>query len=434
MNKHVWASPAKLAALIVGVFALVFALAGPASATMTKLTTVPVGGGPLALAVSPDGKSVWVANSYETFVSIIETPANVAAAKVELGGSPTSVAISTDGSRAYVVLAGEQRLAVIDTATRTVIEKVYVDSPYRVAVSPNGKFAYVTVVGSLSSDGVAVFDTATNTVVKTIPLTSPPEGIAVSPDGKKVYVAQQSAGSVVVIDTATQAVTKTITGDFGAPYEIAFSPDGKSAYVTDVVSGKLSVINVATDTFSSTVTIGVNPFGVAVSPDGSTVYVTDVASSKLVAVGTKPLAVTSTLEVGQVPTGVGVSVDGSRIYVALAGEGSVAVVDAGLPAGKKPQTLPAGAVPKALANPGSTLVNKGGALTVQGQPVTAKVVAQQSRGELTCLRTTKGAKRKVSVMATGRCNMTVRVWYTAPGTSKLKPFSKIVTYKLKRVS
>jgi len=135
--------------------------------------------------------------------------------------------------------------------------------------------AYITNYGS---NNVSVIDTATNTVIATINM-SYPFGVAVTPDGNKVYVTNPTAGGVPnlvsVIDTGTNTVIGTIT--VGAnPFGVAVTPDGTKVYVANLYSASVSVINTATNTVSSTIPISsiFNPIGVAVSPDGSRVFVT----------------------------------------------------------------------------------------------------------------------------------------------------------------
>jgi len=58
---------------------------------------------------------------------------------------------------------------------------------------------------------VSVIDTATNVVTATIAVGTNPEGIAVTPDNSKVYVANAVSNNVSVIDAATNTVLATIT-------------------------------------------------------------------------------------------------------------------------------------------------------------------------------------------------------------------------------
>ena len=70
---------------------------------------------------------------------------------------------------------------------------------------------------------MSVIATATNTVIATIPVGAEPLGVAVTPDGSKVYVAN-SHNSVSVIDTATNTVTATITASAYCLLPSPFSP------------------------------------------------------------------------------------------------------------------------------------------------------------------------------------------------------------------
>jgi YVTN family beta-propeller protein len=132
-------------------------------------------------------------------------------------------------------------------------------------VSPDGKRAYAGLPAAVS-----VIDTASNTVVATVSGLSAPFGMAVTPDGKRVYVANFSAPTVSVIDTATNAVVATVTGLQNTPTDLAVTPDGKNVYVSNDDSstntGFVSVIDTATNRIAATVKVQPRPFGIAVGP------------------------------------------------------------------------------------------------------------------------------------------------------------------------
>jgi len=78
----------------------------------------------------------------------------------------------------------------------------------------------------VANDGsatVSVIDTATNTVVAAIPVGLFPEGVAITPDGTRVYVPNLGFDTVSVIDTATNTVVATITVG-GGPLAVAITP------------------------------------------------------------------------------------------------------------------------------------------------------------------------------------------------------------------
>ena len=106
---------------------------------------------------------------------------------------------------------------MIDTTSNTVAATIPVGSaPTGVAVTPDGSRVYVT---NFQDNTVSVIATASNTVTATIPLGNNPFGVAVTPDGSTVYVANEFANTVSVIATASNTVTATIPG-FSGP--IAF--------------------------------------------------------------------------------------------------------------------------------------------------------------------------------------------------------------------
>jgi YVTN family beta-propeller protein len=99
-----------------------------------------------------------------------------------------------------------------------------------------------------------------------IPVGTSPRGVAVTPDGKHAYVANVISNNVSVIDTSTNTAVGTpiLVGD--SPFLVAVAPDGKHAYVTNLTSNTVSVIDTASNTVAATVAVGSNPVGVDIVP------------------------------------------------------------------------------------------------------------------------------------------------------------------------
>jgi YVTN family beta-propeller protein len=115
-----------------------------------------------------------------------------------------------------------------------------------------------------------VIDTKTNTVIATVNVGGHPGGVAVTPDGSKVYVTKEEYyGTVSVIDTTTNIVTATVNGPGGNWGGVSVTPDGIKVYVENFYMGNtVSVIDTATKTVTSTVKVGTNPiaFGQFIIP------------------------------------------------------------------------------------------------------------------------------------------------------------------------
>jgi YVTN family beta-propeller protein len=115
-----------------------------------------------------------------------------------------------------------------------------------------------------------VIATATNTVVGSpITVGLVPFGVAVTPDGSKVYVANQGSNNVSVIATATNTVVGSPITVGLVPFGVAVTPDGSKVYVANQFSNTVSVIATATNTVvGSPITVGKQPiaFGLFIQP------------------------------------------------------------------------------------------------------------------------------------------------------------------------
>ncbi len=244
---------------------------------------------------------------------------------------------------AYVADGDAEDVTVVETAGRsTVTGKVKVGShPVATAITPDGKRAYVANSGS---DTVSVIDTTSHDVT-TIKVGDHPSAVAISLDGSRAYVANTGSGTVSVIDNDDHPdVAATL--DVGLkPEGVAISADGSLAYVANTKSGTVSMIkNDGHPNVIHNVRVGKDPVGVAVTVDGSRAYVANSGSDTLSVLNTATREST-TVKVGKDPTGVAVNVDGSRAYAANSGSDTVTVLNTAtrnstiVKVGKKPTSV-----------------------------------------------------------------------------------------------
>ncbi len=99
-------------------------VAAPPPAQTAAPGTVPVGGFPVAVAVSPDGSCVYVVNSADGSVSVLDTDTGTVTATVAVGREPFGIALTVDGRLAYVANSGDDSVSVIDLSRRVVLATV----------------------------------------------------------------------------------------------------------------------------------------------------------------------------------------------------------------------------------------------------------------------------------------------------------------------
>ncbi|WP_196465553.1 serine/threonine-protein kinase [Streptomyces spinoverrucosus] len=222
------------------------------------------------------------------------------------------------------------------------------DSPQGVAMSLDGRRGYVANLGSGS---VSVIDTLTNrTEDHPIRVGKNPRDVAVSPDKRQVYVTNYGSDSVSVIDTLTNRVDRTIPVG-STPAGVTVSRDGRWVYVTlsrsGSVPGSVSVIDTTTNRVDRSIPVGKDPQGVAVAPDKRRVYVTNFGSDSVSVIDTATNRVDRTIPVGKVPVGVAVSPDERRVYVTNLYSDSVSVIDTAT--NRVDRTIPVGRGPRGVA-------------------------------------------------------------------------------------
>ena len=176
--------------------------------------------------------------------------------------------------------------------------------PWFEAVTPNGRYLYATnndATGSVAQFAIGTSGTLTALSPATVPAGAYPTGIAVSPDGKHVYVAEYHSGAVAIFDvggdgTLTPNSTQaTETANLDGPYGVAISPDGKSLYVPNRGYGSpggtsLAQFDVAsngtlapkaTPTVAAADGLTNGPTYVVITPNGRFAYATDYLNSSV---------------------------------------------------------------------------------------------------------------------------------------------------------
>ncbi len=219
------------------------------------------------------------------------------------------------------------------------------NGPRGAAVSPDGRRVYI------ADDTVSVIDTAMNRVIATTPLSAPPQYVAIAPNGRRAYVttyndADGTGHAVQVMNTATNTVMATIPVGSN-PYAAAVTPDGQRLYVPDHGSQDLSVINTRTNSVTTIIVVPPNPHWVAFTPDGRRAYVADHESNLVSVVDTASNTVIAKIPVGRSPHSVAVSPNGREAFVADYDAKSVSVIDTSSDA--VTATIAVGANPQCVA-------------------------------------------------------------------------------------
>jgi YVTN family beta-propeller protein len=279
----------------------------------------------------------WGATVGLAVLAALGVPAHGAHAQV-------TVLATNEGSGTVSVIQGTTVVATIPVGNR----------PRGLAISPDGKRAYIALG---RDDAVAVLDIAKHEVVDRIPVGSDPEQVALSPDGRTVYVSNEAIDSATAVTVDGHAMKfRVAVGK--EPEGVIVSPDGSKTYVTGETDSTVTVLDAASGKRLAVMKVSKRPRFMAFAPHGDWALVSTEDGGTVHVVDWKHDRVLSTIAIGDgttKPTGVAISDDGRWAYVANGRANQVSIID--MKSRKVATSIPVGERPwgVCLTPDGSTL-------------------------------------------------------------------------------
>jgi YVTN family beta-propeller protein len=262
------------------------------------VATMPVSAGPHGMAITQDGRTVYVSGDASSAVDVIDTATDKVVNKINVGKAPNGVALTPDDRLLLVTVYGENRIAFVDTSTQTVVANLAVPKPHTIAISPNGELAYVTVQEP-GRFGLALIDLRTRSVVRTVALDKTPRDGEFGYDGRMFYFTEAGISSVQVLDPASDRIVAQIPTGV-SPHFVGYPRASAFGIVVVQGPGELLLFDPATNKPERSIAVGKQPHWATASGDGKTAYVTNEGSNDVTIVDLAT-GKTRTIAVGNAP-------------------------------------------------------------------------------------------------------------------------------------
>jgi YVTN family beta-propeller protein len=348
-------------------------------AVAAKTTDEPAYLSPGEMAISPDGRWLYVVFEKSDELGVVDTQSGSVVTRIAVGHVPRGLGISADGKQIYVANSWTDTVSVID-AEKLEVERSLAAGfePISVVADQRGETLYVA--NRLSND-ISVIDLHSGAEIKRLAAGEGASYLALSPDGTRIFCTHiypdiganraPPESEITVIDTATREVVerKALHNSAGV-FHLAFSSDGKLGVAGQIRPKNLipmahvehgwvfqdslavfgsdvgSVVHVPLDELDRYFAM---PFSVAIAPDKSKLFVSTAGSDSVTVVNVPSLLafiraahgsfandlsasanyVTARIPVGRNPRGIVLSPDGKRLYVAERMDDAIGVIDTG---------------------------------------------------------------------------------------------------------
>jgi YVTN family beta-propeller protein len=209
--------------------------------TVTKIPTEKT---PKIIKVTPDEKYALVANWHSSSVSIVDVQTYQTIKNIRLGGEtwykPRGIAISSDSKRAYVANMRGGTISVIDLTRLNVIEDIPVTlNPRHVLLAKDQKTLYISdnILGKIIK-----FDLLSRKKTGEVAIGKKARTIALSPDEKYVFGVSHDESRLVVVDA--ESLDIVYQERFPFPLGLAVTPDGKQLWITSYRQGMIGVYEI----------------------------------------------------------------------------------------------------------------------------------------------------------------------------------------------
>ncbi|MGB7213412.1 MAG: bifunctional YncE family protein/alkaline phosphatase family protein [Gemmatimonadales bacterium] len=262
-----------------------------------------------------------------------------------VGQMPLGMALAPDGRHVALLLSGyrEQGLQVVDREGTVTQNIPQVAAFIGLVFSPDGRSLYASG-GNL--DLVYRYDWTGDSAIladsivlgarnKNGDATHYPAGLALSPDGRTLYVVEDLADSLAVVDLATKAVVQRVAVD-RYPYAVAATPEG-SVFVTSWNANSMAVFRTTGGrlTPAGKIPAGRHASVLIQNRSGSRLFAASGSTDRITVIDTRALTVVATLRdtvphgvlEGATPDALALSPDGARLYAAEADANAVAIFD-----------------------------------------------------------------------------------------------------------
>jgi YVTN family beta-propeller protein len=278
------------------------------------------------LALRPDGKLLFVTVESDHTLRLVDTSTNETKATIKLTGRPNECAVTPDGKYVAVPIRDGDSVDIVDVMQKKVVKTLPIKEPHNAVSTASNRYMFVS---SMGSNAVNVIDLKTMSFSAIVPAGGRPRPYVISSDGKTMYVAVSFLHGFDIVNIPQKKVLERVQmparrsgpprpRKFETPdtltHGLALTPDGKELWVTSLLDDSIYIYDLQTKKFSGPLATGDGPNWIVFSPDGKYGCVSNTDSDDVSIFDVKERRAVARVKVGKVP---------KRLVVGVEPKGSV---------------------------------------------------------------------------------------------------------------
>jgi PQQ-dependent catabolism-associated beta-propeller protein len=294
---------------------------------------------------------IFVSNEKGNALTVLNAKDYSLVGDIKMPRRPRGMVFSRDHKLLYVACGGSNLIAIIDVATLKVVDRIRgIPDPETFDMDAAGTHLYIS---NEDNSELTVLDLATKKVVRRFPVGLEPEGVLLNRDGTVAYVAAEDSNLVHAINLATGKRSDIPTGT--RPRRLALTPDGKQLWVSTELAAQVDVIDTAANRVIDKIDFlppgmrkqDVSPVGIVMDRAGKKAYVTLGRADHVAVVDVATRKVEKYILVGHRPWGITFDRDQKRLFVANGASDDVSIID--VASGEVLKSVPVGHYPYGVA-------------------------------------------------------------------------------------
>ncbi len=277
---------------------------------------------------SPSAHPIFVLNSLDANISVIDPVTWTEKQRIPTGKEPHHLYLTPDEKSLIVANAGGDSLLFLDPKTAQVQRTIKgVLDPYHLRFSPDMKW-FVTAANRLNHIDVYRWDGKDMALAKRIPTAKTPSHMWIDSKSTTAYVTMQDSDELIALDLATQTIRwRTATGD--TPADVIMTADDRFVLVGLTGGDAVQVFDVSgkEPKLAKTIKTGAGAHAFRAAGDKRHVFVSNRVANTVSRIDMQTLEVVGSFAVPGGPDCMDVSADGKLLYVTARWAKKLTVVD-----------------------------------------------------------------------------------------------------------